>query len=156
MPILSENRRVRYDYDIIEKYESGIQLRGFEAKSARIGRMNLAGAYVIIRPSASSKRAAIEAWLLNADIPPYQAENTPRGYEQSRTRKLLLRRTEILELSEKLSQKGLTLLPLKVYNKNHRIKIELGLARSRKAYDKRAHIKKREAQTEIKKVLRQN
>jgi SsrA-binding protein len=182
MPILLENKRARYDYEILEKYEAGIQLAGLEVKSARLGRMNLAGAYAVIRPSASSGRSpsagsglspsagsglspsagsglsSKEVWLLNADIPPYQSANAPAGYESSRTRKLLLKKSEIKELIGKLSQKGLTLLPLKVYTKGKRnlIKIELGLARGRKTRDKRELIKKRDARIEIARTLKRN
>jgi SsrA-binding protein len=165
MAVLAENRRAYHDYEILEKYEAGIQLAGFEVKSARLGRMNLAGAYAVIRssagsglsPSASSGHGAKEAWLLNADIPSYQSANTPPGYESSRTRKLLLKKSEIKELIGKLSQKGLTFLPLRVYTKGKQnlIKIELGLARGRKMRDKRELIKKRDARIEIARTLKQ-
>ena len=146
MPVLTENRRAYFDYEILEKYEAGIQLAGFEVKSMRSGRINLAGSYALIRNG--------EAWLLNADIPPYQPANTPAGYESNRTRKLLLKRPEIKELDGKLSQKGLTLLPLKVYTKGRRIKVELGLAQGKRQHDKREQLKKRVATREIARTLK--
>lgn len=146
MPVLTENRRAYFDYEILEKYEAGIQLAGFEVKSMRSGRINLAGSYALIRNG--------EAWLLNADIPPYQPANTPAGYESNRTRKLLLKRPEIKELDGKLSQKGLTLLPLKVYTKGRRIKVELGLAQGKRQHDKRERLKKRVATREIARTLK--
>lgn len=146
MPVLTENRRAHFDYEILEKYEAGIQLVGFEVKSMRLGRMNLAGSYALIRNG--------EAWLLNADIPAYQPANTPAGYESNRTRKLLLKMSEIKELDGRLSQKGLTLLPLKVYTKGSRIKVELGLAQGKRQHDKREQLKKRVATREIARTLK--
>lgn len=138
MSIITENKRAYFDYNILEKYEAGIELKGFEVKAIKSGRINLAGAYVIIRNN--------EAWLLNADIPPYQPKNTPADYDSKRSRRLLLKKSEISNLIGKTQEKGLTLVPLKVYTKGRqqRIKIEIGLAKSRKKYDKRELIKKRE------------
>lgn len=147
MAILAENKRAYRDYEILEKYEAGIQLIGFETKAVRSGRMNLAAAYAVIRGG--------EAWLLNADIPPYQPKNAPEGYEPDRTRKLLLHRKELRGLTGKLEQKGLTFLPLKVYTKDRRIKMELGVCRGRKKYEKRERIKQREVEREIGRTLKQ-
>lgn len=141
MPIITENKRARYDYQILETYEAGIELFGFEVKSVKNGRINLAGSYAIIRGN--------EVWLINADIPPYQPKNAPPDYDFKRTRRLLLRKSEIKNLIGRTQEKGLTLLPLKVYTKNRRIKIEIGLGRSRKKKDKRELIKKRETEKEI-------
>jgi SsrA-binding protein len=147
VPILAENRRAYHEYEILEAYEAGIQLTGFETKAVIVGRMNIAAAYAVIRGG--------EVWLLNASIAPYQPANAPPNYDPERTRKLLLKRSEIRELVGKLGQKGLTLLPLKVYTKGRRIKIELGLGRGKKQYDKRERIKEREAGREIKRTLKQ-
>lgn len=146
MPELSSNKRVRFDYEILEEYEAGIELFGFEVKSAKDYRMNLAGAFVVLRGN--------EAWLLNASIPPYQAKNTPQNYEPERTRRLLLRRSEIRELIGKSAQKGLTIVPIRVYTKQSRIKILIGVARHKKTKDKRETIKKREASREIARTLK--
>lgn len=143
---LAVNKRAHFDYEILETYEAGMELRGFEVKAIKSGRMSLAGAFAVIRGN--------EAFLLNAVIPPYQAANTPAGYEPERTRRLLLKKSEIRELIGKTAQKGLTLVPLKVYTKRSRAKILIGLARHKKQHDKRETIKKREAVREIKRSLR--
>ena len=101
----------------------------------------MSGSYVVIRNS--------QAWLINADIPPYQPKNTPEDYNPKRTRRLLLKRSEINTLIGKTHEKNLTLVPLKVYTKNRKIKIEIGLGRSRKKADKRESIRKREVNKEI-------
>lgn len=138
---LAVNKRAHFDYEILETYEAGMELRGFEVKAIKAGRMSLAGSFAVIRGN--------EAFLLNAVIPPYQAANTPSGYEQERTRRLLLKKSEIRELIGKTAQKGLTLVPLKVYTKRSRVKILIGLCRHKKQRDKRETIKKRESKREI-------
>ncbi len=148
MAVLAVNKKARFDYDILETYEAGIELRGFEVKSARAGRANLAGAFAVIRSG--------EAWLLNASIPPYQTKNTPAGYDPARSRRLLLNRDEIKELIGKTARQGLTLVPLEMYTKGPRIKLSLGLARHRKQYDKRAKIREREDRRKIERALREH
>jgi len=143
METIAENRRARFDYEITDKFEAGIELLGLEVKSAKAGRLNLAGSYGIIRGG--------EAWLINAQIPPYQPNNTPTGYDQGRSRRLLLRRDEIKKLVGALKAKQF-LIPLRAYMKNNFIKIELGLGRSRKKSDKRELLKKRAVQKEIEKL----
>ena len=141
--ILAENRRARFDYDILETYEAGIELLGQEVKSVKGGRCNLSGAYAILRGG--------EVVLLNAEIPAYQPKNAPADYDPSRTRRLLLRRDEIRGLVGKLHQKSLTLIPLQMYVKRGLIKVLLGLGRSRKKHDKREVLKKRGAEREMRK-----
>lgn len=143
---LSENRRARFDYDIIDTYEAGIELKGFEVKSVTSGRGNLTGAYAIVRGG--------EVWLLNMEIPPYQPANMPSDYDSTRTRRLLLKKEEIKVLIGKIKERGLTLIPLKLYSKNRRIKIALGLGKAKKKYDKRETIKKRETEREIRRQLK--
>ena len=140
---LAENKRAYFDYDILDKYEAGIELLGFEVKSIKNGRINLSGSYVVIKEN--------QAWLINADVSPYQPKNMPENYDSKRTRRLLLKRSEINTLIGKTHEKGLTLMPLKVYTKNAsgRIKIEFGLGRSRKKADKREVIKKRDTEKEM-------
>lgn len=133
---LATNRRARFDYDILETYEAGLALLGHEVKSARAGRVNLAGAFVIIRGG--------EAWLVNATIAPYQPANAPSGYDPARPRRLLLHRAELKSLTGSGAEKGLTFVPLRVYAKGPRIKLEFGRARRRKHYDKRERIRERE------------
>ncbi len=142
--VITTNKRAYFDYRILETYEAGIELKGFEVKAVKTGRINLAGSYVIIRNN--------QAWILNADIPPYQPKNTPADYETKRTRRLLLKKSEIKNLIGRTQEKGLTLVPLKVYTKNGKIKIEIGLAKSRRKPDKRELIKKREAEREMRKI----
>lgn len=139
--IITTNKRAYFDYQILETYEAGIELKGFEVKSIKNGRINLAGSYAIIRNN--------EIWLLNADIPAYQPKNAPENYDSKRTRRLLLKKSEIKNLIGRIHEKGLTLTPLKVYTKNHRVKMEIGLGKSRKKADKRELIKKRDIKREI-------
>jgi len=141
--IITTNKRAYFDYNILEAYEAGIELKGFEVKSIKTGRINLAGSYAIIRDN--------QAWLINADIPPYQPKNAPEDYDSKRTRRLLLKKSEIKNLIGRVAEKGLTLMPLRVYTKNRKIKIEIGLGKSRKKKDKRELIKKRETIREMRK-----
>ena len=146
MSVIATNKRAHFDYEILETYEAGIELRGFEVKSIKTGRINLAGSYVIIRDN--------QARLLNADIPAYQPKNMPVDYDPKRSRRLLLNKSEIKNLIGRVQEKGLTLVPLRVYTKGKagKIKIEIGLGKSRKKADKRQLIKKREVEREIKRM----
>ena len=137
----ARNKRAYFDYEILDKFEASIQLKGFEVKAIKSGRLNLAGSHVIVRDNG--------AQLLNADIPPYQPMNTPEGYDSKRTRRLLLNKDEIKSLVGKAHEAGLTLVPLRVYSKRDLIKVEIGLAKSRKAKDKRELLKKRATLREI-------
>lgn len=139
--ILSENKRARFDYQILEAYEAGIELTGQEVKSVRRGSANLQGSYAIIRGG--------ECWLINATIPPFQVSNTAKDYEPTRTRRLLLTKKEIAEIGHKLDAKGISLLALKFFTKHGLLKIEIGLGKSRKAYDKRELLKERSAIREL-------
>lgn len=121
-------------------------LAGSEVKSIRCGKVSLGGSYVIVKDN--------EAFLLNMDIPPYQPKNMPAGYDQRRTRKLLLKSSEINELLGKTHKTGLTIIPLKLYNKVRMIKLLIGLARHKKKYDKRETIKKRDMEREIGRTLK--
>ena len=142
---IATNKRAFFDYQILETYEAGIELKGYEVKSIKNGRINLAGSYAVLKNN--------QVWLINADVPPYQPKNTPSDYDPKRSRRLLLRKTEIKGLIGQIQEKGLTLVPLKVYTKNRKIKIEIGLAKSRKKVDKRELIKKREYKKEIKETM---
>jgi SsrA-binding protein len=133
--IIAENRRARFDYDIGEKFEAGIELRGYEVKSAKGGHFQIAGAQVLIRGG--------EAWLVNSHLPPYQPKNMPAGYTEDRARKLLLAKDEIKNITGVLQDKSRRLIPLRAYLKNGFIKLELGLSRTRRKSDKREALKKR-------------
>lgn len=147
MPSLATNRRAKYDYHIVETFEAGLVLSGQEVKSVKKGRMSLKGAYVTIKDK--------EAWLINALIPPYQPKNTPPDYQPTRSRKLLLNKKEIKSLIGKTRQKGLTLVPLRVYTKHNRLKLAFALGLGKRQADKREKIKKREAKRRISRALKQ-
>ena len=135
MDNIAENRKAGFDYELTENYEAGIELKGYEVKSAKGGRLQIVGAHVLVRGG--------EAWLLNSHIPPYQAKNMPADYEEDRTRRLLLNKDQIKELEGALRDKSQRIIPLRAYIKKGYIKIMLGLGRSRKRSDKREVIKKR-------------
>ncbi|MCM2339060.1 MAG: SsrA-binding protein SmpB [Burkholderiales bacterium] len=137
----AENRKIYFNYEIIEKYEAGIELLGIEVKSVRKGRMSLDGAFVIIRGE--------EAFLINANIPAYQQNNTPKDYDPLRNKKLLLTKKELNILIGSEKNKSLTIVPISVYNKNRKIKVEIALVKGKKNYDKRESIKKRETDREV-------
>lgn len=145
MSSLAVNRKARFDYAILTTYEAGLELHGFEVKSVKLGHVTLAGSFVVMRNG--------EALLVNATISPYQAKNTPPRYDPHRSRRLLLHKSEIRELIGKSQQKGLTLVPLSLYTKHSRVKLEFGLARRRKKSDKREVIKKRDAEQEMRRTL---
>tara|TARA_Y100000310_G_scaffold344478_1_gene457459 strand:- start:468 stop:911 length:444 start_codon:yes stop_codon:yes gene_type:complete len=136
MKNIAVNRGARRDYEILDTFEAGMELKGFEVKAIKTGHINLAGSFVVIKKN--------EAWLLNANIPPYQPANTPEDYDPKRTRKLLLSAAEIKSLMGKTKEKNLTIVPLRVYNKGRLLKMEIGLGRGKKRADKREDIKKRE------------
>lgn len=145
MSVFAEHSRARFDYEILETYEAGVVLKGFEVKAVKSGRCNLGGAFVVPRGN--------ELWLVNADIPPYQPMNTPAGYDFKRSRRLLLHKKEIARLIGKKNE-GLTILPLKLYTKGRILKLEIGLGRRRKKTDKRDVIRKREVEREIERTLK--
>ena len=134
------NRKANFDYEIIDTYESGIVLTGTEIKSIRLGKANLKDSYAIIKNN--------EIFLLNMHISSYEQGNR-FNHEETRTRKLLLHRKEILKLRDKLELDGLTLIPLKLYFKNGKAKILIGLARGKKNYDKRESIKKKDMDRQV-------
>lgn len=146
MTTLAYNRRAIYDYQILEKYEAGLILAGYEVKAIKTGHINLAGSFITIKNN--------QAYLINAYIPPYQPKNMPSDYEPKRTRKLLLHKSEIKSLIGKIKQKGLTLVPLRVYTKKRKIKLEFALAKGKRKADKRQKIIERETKRDIERVLR--
>jgi len=143
--VITVNRRARHDYFIDETFEAGMVLTGSEVKSLRDGRANLKDSYARI--------AKGEAFLVNAHISAYPAANQ-FNHEPTRTRKLLLHKREIRRLSGRVSERGLTLIPLRLYFKDGRVKAELGLARGKKLYDKRETMRKRAVQREVERSLK--
>ncbi len=146
MPKLVHNKKIKRDYEIVEKLEAGIELRGFEVKSLKSGQGSLDGSFISIRGG--------EAFVLNMYIPPYQPANTPKNYDPNRARKLLLTKKEINHLVGLEKQKRLTVVPVSVYNKGRHIKLEIAVARGKKAHDKREDIKKRDTDREIRRTLK--
>lgn len=146
MTTLAENKKAYFNYQILEKFEAGLVLIGQEVKSIKLGRMNLAGSYIVIKNE--------EVYLIGCHVPPYQPKNAPPDYNPERSRKLLLKKTEIKYLIGKTKQKGLTLMPLRTYTKKGKIKLEFGIAKGRKKVDKRELIRKRETEREMEKELK--
>ena len=155
MQIYSENKKATYDYEILERYEAGLVLIGQEVKSIRGGHMSLNGSYVVIgaNPSASLRTSANEARLIGARIPAYQPLNAPEGYNPEKARKLLLSKKELNHLAGKVNERGFSLIPLKVYDNNGRIKLEFGLAKGKKAFNKKEKIKKRDVERNTRREL---
>jgi len=146
MKVLAENKKAYFDYQILDKLEAGIALQGQEVKALKTRGVNLAGSYVTIKDE--------EAFWVGATIPPYQPKNAPSDYEPGRSRKLLLRKDEIKTLLGKSRERRLTLMPLRVYTKNAKIKLEFGIAKGKKKADKREAIKKRDIQKDIERELK--
>jgi len=143
--VITVNRKARHDYHIQESFEVGVVLKGSEIKSIRAGRVNLSDAYA--RPENG------ELWLYNSHIASYDAASY-NTHEPKRPRKLLLHRKEIDDLAGKVTQKGLTLVPLKLYIKHGIAKIELGVAKGKKLYDKRETIARRDAEREVERAMK--
>jgi SsrA-binding protein len=138
--VVATNRKARHQYFLLDTYEAGLVLKGSEIKSIRAGQVSLAQAYVSLEGN--------EAWLVNSHIAPYN-EASRNNHDPLRTRKLLLHRTEIRKLADKVRQKGATVVPLRLYLKDGKAKVEIALAKGKKQYDKRAEIAKRDAKREM-------
>lgn len=149
MSTLILNKKYGLKYEILEKYEAGIKLLGFEVKSIKNKKGSLEGAHITIRGG--------EAILIGANIPPYQNNNTPESYNPEKNRTLLLKKKEIKELIDIEKQKGLTIIPISMYNKNKKIKIEIAVVKGKKKYDHRETIKSkdmlRDSEREMKEKL---
>ena len=144
--LVASNRRAHHDFDILETHEAGLVLQGTEVKSLRDSRADLKESYARIEGN--------EAWLLGLHISPY-AQGNRANHDPLRPRKLLLHRGEINRLLGKIMEKGLTLVPLRLYFKQGRAKVELGLARGRKTLDKRQAIREREERREVARAIRE-
>ncbi len=143
--VVSENKKAHFDFEIEDTYEAGVALMGSEVKAIRAGQVNLKDSYVVIKNG--------EAYLQKAHISPYKPSSV-FGHEPERLRKLLLNRNEIDQIERAMAEKGYTCVPTKVYLKNGRIKLEIGLARGRKGADKREVIKDRESKRELSRAMR--
>lgn len=146
MTTFVENKKAHFNYEILDKYEAGIELQGFEVKSIKKNQGSLEGAYVIVRGG--------EAYVVNAFIPPYQENNTAKDYEPRRNRRLLLTKKEIIQLADVENGKGLTIVPISIYNKGPLLKVSLAVVRGKKKFDKRETTKKRETDREIRREMK--
>lgn len=143
---LIENQRIGFDYEILEEMEAGLELFGFEVKSLRAKRGSLKGARVVARGG--------EAYLVGASIPAWQIANAPKSYDPERTRRLLLNKREIAHIASAEGEKGLTIVPISVYNSRRNLKLSLAIARGKKKKDKRAAIRTREEKRRIERTLK--
>lgn len=148
MKTIAENKKAYFNYQILEKFEAGISLIGQEVKSLKTRGLNLAGSYIVPKNE--------EFYWVGSKIPPYQPKNIPANYNPERSKKLLLRKSEIKYLIGKSKQKGLTLIPLRVYTKNGKIKLEFGVGKGKKVFDKKELIKKRSVEREIERTLKES
>jgi SsrA-binding protein len=143
--VVASNRRARHDYDVLDTLEAGIALLGTEVKSLRAGQVQLKDAYARVEDG--------ELWLLNAHVAPYGQADGFGGHDPERPRKLLVHRKEVDELAEQSQQQSLSIVPLSVYFRDGRVKVELAVARGRRRYDKRNAIAERDAQREADRAM---
>ncbi|MBD2461359.1 SsrA-binding protein SmpB [Oscillatoria sp. FACHB-1407] len=144
--IVSDNRQARFLYEILETYEAGVELLGTEVKSIRQGKVNLRDGYGLIRNH--------QVWLYNVHVSPHDTTNRVYNHEPTRTRRLLLHKEEIRKLIGKVEQKGLTLVPLKLYLKRGWVKVTLGLVRGKKLHDKREDLKRKQEKRDIQRAIK--
>ena len=144
------NKKSKFEYNILEKFEAGLVLTGPEVKSVKTGQINLKGSYVTIKHKPKT-----EVFLINAHISKYKPAGLQPDYDPTRSRKLLLHRKEINKLIGKMKEKGLTIVPLSVYTKHNRIKLEFGIGRGKKKFEKKDTIKKRETKRKIERAMKQ-
>ena len=141
-----KNKKAYFDYEILDTFEAGLVLAGYEVRSIKLGRAKLEGAHVLIRGG--------EAYLVHSSIAPYQPANMPKDYEPERVRKLLLSKKELTELDQKSEQAGLTIVPIRLYNSGRRLKLEIGIGRGKKKSDKRETLKARDNKRVIDRILK--
>jgi SsrA-binding protein len=140
------NKKATYNFEVLDKFEGGLMLTGFETKAVRAGKVKLDGSFI------TSKGG--ELFLKNAEISPYQPNNIPKGYEPGRLIKILVKRKDIDKLTQKIEKERLSLIPLSIYNKDKKLKIEFALAKGKKKSDKRQTIKQREDERDILRTLK--
>ncbi len=152
MPQLASNKKANFDYELQEKYEAGLVLFGHEVKAVRAGQVSLKGSFISIR----TKNGNPELYLVNCQISPYKNAGQIPDYNQTRERKLLLKRQEIDHLLGKKQTEGLTLIPLKIYTNHSFLKLEFAIAKGKKKYDKRESIKKREVDRRLRSLTKRS
>lgn len=140
------NSKARFDFEFLNTYEAGLVLSGHEVKSIRAGKGKIVGSHVLVRGG--------EAFLVGANINPYQPANTPKNYDSKRPRKLLLSKKELIEIEQKTEKEGLTAIPVKLYSSGQKIKLEVAVARGKKKHDKRQTLKERDAKRHIERTLK--
>lgn len=140
------HKKANFDYEVLETFEAGISLLGTEVKAIRSKLGKLEGGHVIVRGG--------EAFLVGASIPPFQKANAPDDYDPERPRKLLLTQKELAELERESEKKGLTAIPIKLYNNGRNLKLEIAIARGKKRFDKRESIKERDVKRDLERSLR--
>lgn len=140
------NKKINVDYEILETFEAGIELLGQEVKSLRGNQGSLLGAHITVRGG--------EVFLIASNIPPYQVKNTPVDYDPKRNRRLLLSKKEIGQLASLESKKGLTIVPISMYSKGKKIKVQIAVVRGKKKFDKREDIKKRDTDRDIRREFK--
>jgi SsrA-binding protein len=146
MPTLVDYKKARFNYEILESFEAGIELFGHEVKSLKKGQGSLDGSHVIVRGG--------EAYAMNVFVPPYQEKNTPKGYDPRRNRRLLLTRKEIQRLATLEEGRGLTIVPISIYNKGPLVKVSVAVVRGKKQHDKRRTTQAREVDREIRRAMK--
>ena len=143
---LITNKKAHFNYEILDTYSAGIELFGYEVKSLKKSQGSLEGSHVTVRGN--------EAYVVGMFIPPYQPNNTPKDYDPHRNRKLLLKKNEIIDLAKVEGMKGLTIVPLSVYNRGDKIKLDIATAKGKKKFDKRETLKKRTADRDIERDMK--
>ncbi len=146
MAIFAENRKASFDYEILETFEAGLVLAGFEAKSARAKRVNLQDSYLTIHNN--------ELWLTNASFYPLQPKNIPVSYQPDRPRKILVHTSELKRLIGKVREARLTLIPLQIYNVKQRLKLKFALAKSKRRFEKRDLLRQRDITRDVQRTLK--
>ncbi|MBU1557577.1 SsrA-binding protein SmpB [Patescibacteria group bacterium] len=141
MPTLIRNKKATFNYEILEKFDAGIELFGFEVKSIRNKHGNIEAGHITVRGD--------EVFLLNTNIPPYQPANAPDSYDPERNRRLLLTKKEISKLAGLEAKKGLTIIPISMYTKGNKIKVGIAVVKGKKKFDKRESIKKKDTQRDV-------
>ncbi len=154
MPAIAVNKKARFDYEILEKYEAGLVLLGHEVKSIKTGHVNMKGSFVVLKQPKNRSKKMPELYLINTHVPKYKYAASVVDYDPYRSRKLLIKKSEIRKLIGKKQEQGLTLVPLKIYTKRNLLKLEFGLGRGKKKYDKRKDIKKRELDRKVSGMLK--
>lgn len=148
MPNFAENKKARFDFEILEEFEGGLDLLGHEVKSIRTKGADISNAHVLVRGG--------EAYLVNANIPAYQVKNISEKYNPERVRRILLNKKELRELENQGEKRGLTIVPISLYNKGRLIKLRFAIVKGKKKFDKREKIKERDTNREMERTLKKN